>query len=206
MHSINKVLREGRMPSSRVYVRRFSMCNCLTIPLPDTYTAHGMTIDYFVRKTEPGEKVDAFKVPKRIDTFLWSPFNEAYNAARRIDGVRYTRAWKGPREVKDFGKKTLPRWSVAGFANELRRLEKRVREVWGDVLRVLVLYDNRNAVQRVREKMEAYDEVAVETLDWPLVRVVCDAPRCRSGPWHHYPLSVVRGVLEKIETLEEALS
>ena len=76
-------------------------------------------------------------------------------------------------------------------------------ELWGDVLKILVLYDSGRASQSVHDRVSAYDDVAVETLAWPLVKVKCGLPTSRRGPWHHYPMSVVGEVLSDIEAIEE---
>ena len=200
--NLKKFLRRGRMPSSLEHVRRFSMCNCLTIPLPDTYTAHGMTIDYLVRRAVPGEATDVFKIPKRVDTFLFSPFNEAFNYARIIKGVRYTRAWRGPSGLWGECRKHPVRWTLARFRKELLRLARRVAELWESALKILVLYDNSRASDKVRERVQGFDDVAVETLDWPLVQVRCGRFE-RRKPWHHYAGPTLLRVLSEIERLEE---
>ena len=85
----------GTQYSSLEYVERFSMCDCLTLGMENTYTAMGAGLEVFLRKFSPGEKYVmpyagkipkdqeaqfrpvGYKIPKRIRTFLWSPFHDS---------------------------------------------------------------------------------------------------------------------------------
>lgn len=208
------------MPSSLEYIKRFSMCNCLTISMPDTYTAHAMTIDFFLERAAPGRKVvvdvaderpdneaRAFKIPKRIDTFLFSPFNEAFHDAYEINGVRYTCVGDTLSESLE----PLPRQSLGDFSVSLSEIDARVATMWGDVLKVLVLYDSDMADRGTWTRLAGYDDMAVETLGWPTVWVRGGtsskyAGRVARGLWHHYVDSAKAEVLAEVEAMEDMRS
>ena len=131
-----KLVKEN--PGNVTYIHRFSMCNCVTLYFPDTYTAHGMTLDFFLNKAAPNIRiplihtdlwphgyVKVFKIPKKIKTFLFSPFNEIYHPNYRFDdSVRYAIGpHPGAKPLKLLAKK-IPRLSPKAFEKSLIKMEK----------------------------------------------------------------------------------
>ena len=47
----------GTQESSLDYIKRFSMCDCLTLYMPDTYTAMGAGLELFNNKFIAGENI-----------------------------------------------------------------------------------------------------------------------------------------------------
>jgi len=200
MFGVKEFLRRKKMPTSFDYVKRFSMCNCLTIPMPHTYTAHAMTIDFFLDAVIPGEKVGVYTIPRKIDTFLFSPFNESTRKAFTIDGVRYTYVGK---DMKDAKRVPVMRLTVHEFAERLQAMHRKVVVTWGrGTTRILVLYDNTLADEATRKRADEYDNVAISTLGWLVVRVK-DDPDNHKGPWHHYSDAVRLNTLRAIEAVEQ---
>lgn len=207
---------KAKMPSSLEYVKRFSMCNCLTISMPDTYTAHAMTVDFFLKRASPGRKIvvdvaderpddeaRAFKIPRRVDTFLFSPFNEAFHDAYEINGVRYTCVGD------ELGKvlKPLPARPLPEFGTSLLEMDARVTTMWGDVLKILVLYDSDAADDQIKARLVDHDDAAVEALGWPVLRVLQEitgryADRANRGLWYHYTDATKVNVLRTVESME----
>jgi len=206
--------------SSLGYMRRFSLCNCLTVHEPGTYTAHGMTLDLFLREARPGIRlpmphtdkwpsgyVRVFKIPARIRTFMLSPFNEAYHPCYRFPGfpALYT---MGPHEGTAWLKAhavEVPRPTPEEWAEAAFEVAKKVERIWGNVTRVLVIYDRRRAPEEVRERVLEYDRIARKVFPrWPVVRV--DGPE-KPNPeamWCHYTKEARSAVTEAVGRIEQA--
>ena len=92
----------GKQDSSLEYFKRFAICDCLTLYMPNTYTAMRAGLELFLHKFKPNEKYVlpfanklpeeisrkfrplAYKVPKTIDTFMWSPFRTYWSLQDRV--------------------------------------------------------------------------------------------------------------------------
>jgi len=186
------------------YIRRFSMCNCATIPWSDTYNAHAMTMDFFLEKAEPGIRVPVphqdlwgegyvrvFKIPTAIHTFLFSPFNEGcFRGYILEDGTRYA---LGPDidllALKKYGKE-VPRFTPIEFTDKLQKVSDKVTKMWGpNVLKIIILYDLSRAVRmesvETYTRMQSYhDAITAEFKSWPIVQI---SEPCSTCPhWFHY--------------------
>lgn len=205
------------------YVKRFSMCNCLTLDFPETYTAFALTVDRFLRQVVPGELLilphselrskeekfpRAYKIPLRIDTFMFSPFNEAYNTM--FDCGNGIMSSCIGRRIKAISEK-MGKLSPSDLASRLPDVDRKVEKLWGSVLRILVLYDNTWATDEIKANADLYDEAAINAVKnrWQIIRVECgvNVPgskpgRAGSKPWLHYTWGAKKAVIRKIEDLE----
>lgn len=203
-------MKHGKNEGSLEYIKRFSLCNCLTIYFPETYTAHAMTMDFFIKKIQAGTRIPTihtdlwpsgyvhiFKIPKKIHTFLFSTFNEAYHPNYIFeDGVRYTMGpHTGLAKLKSIAKE-IPRLSPKEYAIALKEMDKRISSLWGNVLKLLVFYDHSRAPNDIKARMIEYNTVSKNTLGWPHVNV--EEPNSPKPMWYHYSDIGHKSVVEKI--------
>lgn len=189
----------------------------MTVYFPETYTAHAMTMDMFMKKAAPGARIPAmhtdmwpsgyvrvFKIPKKIDTFLFSPFNESYHPNFVFaDGIRYTIGpHEGAVQLKKIAK-PIERLSPDEFSKSMLAMEKKVIEMWGsNTLRILVIYDNTKLADVAdKNRVIAYDNRALHTLcHWPMVQM--SDPFQSKPMWCHYSDKSLAIVLNKILEIE----
>lgn len=200
------------------YVKRFSMCNCLTIHFPDTYTAHAMTMDVFLKHANPGVRIPlphadmwpsgyvrVFKIPVKIDTFLFSPFNESYHPNFMFDDFRVT---IGPHEEAKVLKKIarpIERLSTREFSYKMNLVNEKVSSMWGkDITKILIIYDNRNLTnEEDLKRVIEYDDLAVKVFDkWPVIRI--HDPFQSKPMWCHYSEDALRSTYNKIIEIEKS--
>lgn len=198
-------------PNSVGYVKRFSLCNCLTLHYPETYTAHGMTIDYFINVIEAGKEIQVphadlwpngyihkYKIPKKIDTFLFSTFNEVYhqNYKSNDDDQRYA---IGPHnECPELDKYYTPidRLTETAFSLRLKEMDEKVRELFGNTTKIILFYDHTRAPEDVKKRFIAYNNACVLSLRWPFYYVK-DTVR-KDANWFHYENKCKTPVLNSI--------
>jgi len=214
--------------------KRFSMCNCLTVRMdriaketnPNvarTYTAHLMTIDLFLKLAKPGIQIDVpfkefwptqkyirtYRIPKKVNTFLFSPFNEAWHPGYHFGtDVRYVvpKRLRQPmiKESVRHGVKFIrgrPNFSKQ-FIENMKALDKKVTKLWNPN-KILVLYDNTWAPTNKKPRLDLFNQVAKETLKWPCIQVSEKRPKPKGADrWQHYSNSTYLGLLRQIEKLE----
>jgi hypothetical protein len=187
-------------PGNAEYISRFSMCNCLTLYFPDTYTAHALTMNVFLRHAIPGTRfvlpytnlwpsgyVRVYKFPKRINTFLFSPFNESYHPNYTFGscGDRYTIGpHPGAMKLKKLAT-PVARLSGKKFISELREVEKKVNKIWNKPLKILVLYDSARASNVIKQRIRRYDKLSTEAVNWPIVKVNDTIGGTKKWCWYH---------------------
>jgi len=203
------------------YCKRFSMCNCLTLFYPETYTAHTMTMDYFIKMVTPGAHltvphanllpegyIRTYKISKTAEVFLFSPFNEAFLQSYHIgsDGLRYAMP-KYTYLGLDNLMREIPRLTPDEFRNSLLKMDKKVTSMWGNILKILVFYDSTNADESgpgTKARLDLYNSLTYETLHWPIVQVnALGAPKREH--WFHYANCVLADTLNSITQAETSL-
>jgi hypothetical protein len=200
------------------------MCNCLTLDFPKTYTAFALTVDRFLKQVEPGktivlsyselreknEKIPrAWKIPKKINTFLFSPFNEAYHTMFDCgDGIMSSCVGRKARKLS----KRVQRYTPFDLADLMKGFDKKIDRIWGKVLKILVLYDNTWSDNNIKFLMNLYDQAVAMRVGgyWPIIRVksgkatrVSKPNRSSLGPWFHYTDKAKKAVIEEIKALEK---
>lgn len=196
----------------------FSMCNCITVGYPGVYTAHGMTCSYFLQPiVQPGAElvvphvdlwpsgyVRKYNIPKKINTFLFSSFNEAFNTSCLIDGGEDIRFCLGPHKgLKELKEKYVTTWLEKPTAVEwehwLLAMNDKIGDIWGDVCKIQVIYDNRHAGPAVQSRMNRYDYITNKTLGWPVVKI--QEPVLTQARWVHYSQEAHLGLQQQIKKI-----
>jgi len=205
----------GQQNSSLEYVKYYCLCDCITLNMSESYTAMGAGLELFLDKFQPGEKYIqpfamkletgktgnfrplAFKTPKRIDVFLWSPFHEALSTYWDVgDDCRHSYRFKGQllRDLRLAKKIEDP--TVKEFKQQLRLMEKKVNRIWDRPQKILIFYEHSRLREGpAREKLELYNRLSQKILKWPVVQMKLtqydgkdktDKPeKCWWG-WEHY--------------------
>lgn len=228
----------GKQKSSLDYMKRFSMCDCLTIKMDDTYTAIGAGIDCFINNFVPGEKWIApfaqkldekqlkmmrpvgYKIPKKIDTFFWSPFHEATSTYWDLgDETIYSFRLRGG-FLEKFGVATREkRPSMKYLLDKVVEMDKKVNEMWGpNVKKIMLFYDHSRMLdQQIRKRLEKFNEESSKILQWPTLKIeLTDVdPSCKEeantngkagwSGWEHYNRDTYKQFYKQIEQLEGEL-
>lgn len=197
-------------------IKRFSLCNCLTLFFPETYTAHCMTLDFFLTKVKSGttiwidrpdlwpqEYVHVFKIPKKISTFLFSPFNDIVFDQFVFNNARYAIS---PNEHKMNSFKHLSKKiqidSFDVFKHKLIRLDKKIASLWGNgIIKILLFYSPLYADKHTTRLVNKYNSIAKKTLNWPFLYIM-PTKKHESGRWYHYVNEDREMLFNKIVTLE----
>lgn len=151
----------------------------------------------------PSGYVRAFKIPKKIDTFLFSPFNESYHPSYMFDDFKVT---IGPHEGAIKLKKIadpIGRLSLNEFANQMSETEKKAISMWGkNINKILILYDNRNLKNpEDNQRVFACDELSkIVFSHWHLIQV--NDPMQSDPSWCHYTEPAIRSVYKQITEIE----
>jgi hypothetical protein len=207
---------------------RFSMCNCLTVRMDRlvkeasknsvrTYTAHLMTPHLFLRKVEPGVTIDVpfkdywpkskyirqYVIPKRVRTFLLSTFNEIYHPNHSFgDGIRYVvpRGFRN-KLPKSASIKSIKRITAEQFSLQLKKIDKKISDMWGDVCKILVFYDHSRASTRIQERAELFNQTARLAVNWPVIQVRERFPS-EVRTWQHYSNKIYLELYKLIGRIE----
>jgi hypothetical protein len=194
----------------------FSLCNCITLGMPRTYTAHAMTMDLFLKYAVPGERyprphidlwsktfVKVFKIPAVVRVFLFSIFNEVYlpsyvwkegcrgvEGARMLADERFTMGFHSHYNRLKALSVNVPRYQPHEFAEHLIRVGKKADQIWPGVKKIILRYDLTRAKLNVKEDFLRYGEVVERVVDWPIVEVHdSNGPVARKNHphlWCHY--------------------
>lgn len=201
----------GLQPENAV---RFSMCNCITLGFPNTYTAHGLSVDMFLNIAVPdtrypvqfidhwpGGYVKCYKFPKTINTFIFSTFNEVCHESYLFpDGNRYV---LGPNEglvhIKNNTKK-IDRLDPIEYCRKIKLMEKKVDIIWPNCKKILLLYDTKRASQEIKDRFILYNNYVCNTINCPVVRIKDSG--CPKPFWGHYLDSDRKKLFEDIENVE----
>jgi hypothetical protein len=197
----------------------------------------GAGLELFLKKFVPGKKFTmpyadklspdqlkmmrpvAYKIPRKIDTFLWSPFHEATSQYYDLgDGVRYAFRLKGGFLVKFGVAKRIKRPNPKELENMLAEMDKRVNENWGShVKKIMVRYECSRAQDRtIIKRLANFTRKAAHILGWPTVQMeltACDAkePQNYCGQdkngivwtgWEHYAKQSYDQLTSKIKGAE----
>lgn len=198
--------------------KRFSMCNCITLGFKDTYTAHALTMNMFLWYALPGCRIPmpytnmwpngylrVLKVPTKIDTFLFSTFNEVLHPSYHFeDGCRIH---IGPNPGCDSLKKiatSLDLMPPYEFSYQLKLLEEKVEKLWSGCKKILVFYDTKRASDDIKRRFEKYNNVSINTLKWASVQMIDTGSK--KELWQHYLDSDREILFRKIEKIENFYS
>ena len=223
----------GKQKSSLEYMKRFSMCDCLTVKMEDTYTAIGAGLECFLNKFIPGEKWIApwankldekqlkmmrpvgYKIPKKIDTFLWSPFHEATSTYWDLnDNIKHSLRLRGG-FLEKFGVATrVQPPSLNNLLIQVKEMDSKVNEFWGpNVKKIMLYYDNSRALDK--QILNKFRKEVEKILDWPIVKVTLtefDAQNKETedkdngiiwNGWEHYSIQTYKNFYTKIQQVEE---
>lgn len=182
------------------------MSNCITLGMPDTYTAHALSMDAFLAHAAAGTRyprphtdlwpktfIKVFKFPSRARAFVFSIFNEVYLPSyvwKRGAEERFTMGFNEKYEPLRRLAREVSRYSPEEFCGRLLLVGRKVEEVWPGARKILLRYDLTRAPPEVREDFLRYGAAAEEAVDWPIVEVhdPCGPPVRKSRPhmWCHY--------------------
>jgi hypothetical protein len=225
--------------SSLEYVKRFSLCDCLTANLHDSYTAMNMGIEVFLTKVVAGEKLIvpyankvpieelprfrpiAYKIPKGISTFLWSPFHDAVCQYYDFgDGIRHSRRHEGPMLVGLGAAKRIPDVSVDEIAKQIGQLDAKVSELWRNPTRILVLYHYERMSDLpwdlpIKKRLIELTRLSKQILKWPVAEMrlseldgwnnadVQAHPEKSWNGWDHYDIKGIHSLYGRIAEIED---
>lgn len=217
--------------------KRFSMCNCLTVRMDKlskkanpkvirTYTAHLMTLDLFLKLAKPGMSLDVpfkkywpkqkyirtYHIPKKVTTFLFSPFNESWHPTFRFDtNVSYVVPKRLRKAIaKESAKHNMPftrekKGSILQFKKNIKALDKKVTSLWSP-RKILVLYDNTWAPKDKKSRLDAFNQIARKTLKWPCVQIKQKRNKpTKEDLWQHYSNAIYLNLQNQIEDIEKEL-
>lgn len=162
------------------YIKRFSICACLTLFMEDTYAAMGMGTDLFNKKAVAGQRLvmpgidhwpkehgpKVYKIPKKIDTFMYSPFVESTAGFFDMgDGVRQAFRLRGPKLLALGLAKQIPRPSLEQWAKDMQAMDKKISEMWPDATKILIFYDHsRIRSEATRNMLERWNQTALDAV------------------------------------------
>lgn len=218
----------GQQASSLKHMKRFSMCSCLTVYFPDTYTVHGVSVDVMNKGAAPGKRIlqphadlwephwgpRTLKIPATVDTFLYSPYAEAISDSFRYPGfdngrVRYVNGSVGTALEQQGLAWRYPQPSAEEHKEELRLLEKKVDEMWGpNLTKILVLYNLDRAEDHDVERINHQRTVTRQVFrSWPIVQVKLTHGEPVRGEakwngWEHYNNATRAELLKEVERIE----
>lgn len=195
------------------------MCNCITLFFPGTYTAHKLTIDCFVKQAkrgsgilvpypelwDPKSDIRKFRIPKKVSTFLFSPFNELICPMYTFRHVRYAIGLKKEGVLKELVKKMTPvaKLSEYEFEVKLRALDKKVTNLWGNVCKILVRYDTKFADAPTKALFDRYNTVAQSVLGYPVAAIKNTRSSIMANGWFHYAGGDKNRLFADIVTIEK---
>lgn len=193
---------------------RFSMCNCITLGLPNTYTAHAMSMDFFIKHVNSGMRISMpyidlwpkgyvkiYKIPKTINTFLFSSFNEAFYDRYTFDDDK-TEYIIGPEGLKFLQHVAIKQPSIKEeeFADRLLLMNQKITEIWGNkVTKIIVEYDSSRALENIRLKIDKYNKLTQKILNWPTISI---PPQTNNSLWYKYTKSVKDNLFQNILNIE----
>jgi len=181
----------GQQNSSLEYIKYFCICDCITLGMPEGYTAMGAGLELFLSKFQPGEKYIqpfalkipknktgifrpfAYKIPKKIDAFLWSPFHDALSTYWDLgDDCRHAYRFKG-QLLKRLGLASkLKAPIIQGIRQQLRIMDKKVDRIWNSPKKILVFYDHSRLKEcPAKKKLNIFNKMASDILGWPVVQM-----------------------------------
>lgn len=215
--------------------RRFSMCNCLTVRMEQyakrssanmlrTYTAHLMTPDLFLKKAKRGVHfnvpfidfwktktyINTYCIPKKVDTFLFSTFNEIFHPNFTFDdGIRYVVPKQFRQKVlehKQAIRKSVRRVNhipINQYKNQLMLLKRKVGLLWKNVNKILIFYDHSRAPKAIRKRALEFNSMAMRVLNWPVIQI--EEKYRFTGSWQHYSVRTYMNLLAQIEGIERQI-
>jgi len=211
----------------------FSLCNCVTLGMPRTYTAHALTMDMFLAHAVPGTRyprphidlwpktfIKVFKFPAVVQVFLFSIFNEVYlpnyiwkKPWRNDDGStgmnreRFTMGFNEKYDTLKLLSFEVPRFQPHEFCEHLVRVGKKADEIWPGVKKVILRYDLSRASKEVEADFLRYGAAAEAAVDWPIVEVHDPkgppARKDRPHMWCHYGKGPLAELHEDILKVEK---
>lgn len=195
---------------------RFSMCNCITLGFPNTYTAHGLSVDMFLNIVLPNTRyplqfidnwpngyVKCYKFPEKVSTFIFSTFNEVCHESYLFpDGNRHV---LGPNEglvyIRSKTKK-IDRLSPKEYCRKIKLMEKKVNVIWPNCVKILLFYDTNRADDIIKQRFKIYNELVCNTINWKTVSMLDTG--CTKPFWGHYKDSDRNILFKNIVNIENA--
>jgi hypothetical protein len=203
--------------------------------MPDSYTAMGAGLELFIDKFKPGKKYIqpfamklpkdkvghfrpfAYKVPKRIDAFLWSPFHDALSSYWDLgDDCRHAYRFKG-QLLEDRGLATrLGAPSIKKIKEHIVVMDEKVDKIWRKPKKILVFYEHSRLREGpAKKKLRMFNKMAKDILGWPVVQMHLtrydakdakdkseNSTKCWWG-WEHYAQESRALMYNKIKKLVE---
>ena len=212
-----------RQIGSTNYIKRFAICACVTVFMEDTYSAMGMGTDLFNKKAIPGErlpmsKIDlwppghgpkVYKIPRKIDTFLFSPFIESTAESYDMgDGIRQSFRLRGPKLIKLGLAKKVPSPTLKEWSEELKIMDKKIDSVWPNINKILIFYDHsRSPNIEAGKRLDLWDQTAADILGWPALPIIFAPDETKIGDekfwgWEHYTQATRQLLLNRIMEVE----
>ena len=235
---IIKLAIKGGQHSTLGYKKRFSICDCITIKTLDCYTAMGAGLELFLNRFNAGEKFVmpyaktlppsqlkmmrpvAYKIPNKIDTFLWSPLHEATSGYYDLnDNIKYSFRLKGGYLVRFGVAKKIERPTDKELKEQIVEMDKKINQMWGpNVKKIMICYESSRAQDKIIERRLAeFTKTTKDLLKWPVVQMELTdldvkEPRSFVGPdengviwngWEHYSNKAYDIMNRKIQEIEE---
>jgi len=215
----------GVQNSSLEYMKRYSLCDCVTLGFPETYNAMGLGLDVFNSKIEAGKKYImpyankvseedirilrpvGYKTPKEIETFLWSPFHDSTSTFYDLgDDVIHSFRFKGQwlRKYSFVKQRSEPLFTEV--IRSIKTMKTKIYNMWGsDVNCMLLFYDNSRLNNKtVKKRMERYNEISLEVLhDWHELKVELTEEDKEGKEWEHYKRPARMNLLDQIKKIED---
>lgn len=142
---------------------------------------------------------------------MFSPFNEAFHKSfsfgqsgrrfvipKKIRQVVFSAA-----ESSNISVRKLGYLSVDRFVEDLKKLDVKVHSLWGVTKKILLLYDNSRAPKWILPRLELFNRVAKNVLNWEHIAVRDRNKKNKvDNTWPHYSSSVYLCLYNNISTLE----
>ena len=183
----------GKQESSLDHIKRYSLCDCLTLFFKNTYTAMGCGTNVFNEKLHPGQKYVmpfanklpdeklrklrpvAYKTPQTIESFLWSPFHDSTSWFYDLgDDIPHAFRFRGLLLDK-YGcvEEKINRPQFPEIRKTITTMRDKVEEIWPDANKILIFYDySRFHNKEAKQRMDHYRRISLDVLkDWHHLKV-----------------------------------
>ena len=221
---------DGQQTSSLEYVKYFCICDCLTLGMPEGYTAMGAGLELFINKFNPGEKYIqpfanklpkgeegkyrplAYKIPKSIDAFIWSPFHDALSSHWDLgDGCRHAYRFKGEL-LRKLGLATRAKDpTIQETKKHILLMNEKIDKIWNVPKKLLVFYEHSRVKNvQIRKELDRYNNMASKLLDWPVLQVELSDTDAKDASekdikkwwgWEHYSKETYLNIYNEIKRI-----
>lgn len=151
------------------------------------------------------QETTAFKIPSGVKTFVLSAFGEV-NVPKMRHGRTVYSCWPKSEvrmALEDLGVAwEEPQYPDDRFKELLATVAERAGKLWPGYTGVWLEYDDAQAPEPKRRRLQRLNVVARDVLCWPVVRMVDDG-QC-GGAWCHYSPAVRKKAWDAIMEIEGA--